>query len=100
MIDRLALVAAQLDITRKCFIASSKSTPNCSKSSKARASPSTDDQRKKLGFPWILLAEMSLFKGLRRPPRAKNLISLQSLTIGLAEPALSFPSIRQSNTGF
>jgi hypothetical protein len=24
-----------------------------------------ENQRKKLGFPWILLAEMSLFNGLR-----------------------------------
>jgi hypothetical protein len=42
-----------------------KSTPNFAKSSKIQPSPSQADQRKKLGFPWILLAEMSLFKGLR-----------------------------------
>jgi hypothetical protein len=34
---------------------------NPAKPGKARAKRS---QRKKLGFPWILLAEMSLFNGL------------------------------------
>jgi hypothetical protein len=68
------------------FIASSKSTPNFAKSSQARPNPGQENQRKRLGFPWILLAEMSLFKGLSRPPRAKNLSWLHSLPIGLAEP--------------
>src|SRR5277367_4009202 len=27
------------------------------------------DQRKRLGFPWILLSVLSFFNGLRRPPR-------------------------------
>jgi uncharacterized protein YndB with AHSA1/START domain len=47
------------------ILSSSKSAPNCSKSSQAGLRPSKETQRKKLGFPWILLAELSLFKGLR-----------------------------------
>jgi hypothetical protein len=45
--------------------ASSKPIPNLAKSSKARPSPSKDNQRKKLGFPWISLSESSLFSELR-----------------------------------
>jgi hypothetical protein len=36
-----------------------------SKSSKIQPSPGQNNQRKRLGFPWILMAETSLFKGLR-----------------------------------
>jgi hypothetical protein len=43
----------------------SKEDPNLSKPSQARPSLDQDNQRKKLGFPWILLSESSLFKGLR-----------------------------------
>jgi hypothetical protein len=37
------------------------------KSSKVRASPGKENQRKSLGFPWILFAESSLFNRLYRP---------------------------------
>ena len=46
----------------------SKPKPNIAKSSKIQPGPSKDDQRKRLGFPWIALSESSVFKGLRRPP--------------------------------
>jgi hypothetical protein len=38
--------------------------PNQPKLFKIQPRPAKENQRKKLGFPWILLAEMSLFKGL------------------------------------
>jgi hypothetical protein len=46
------------------FIASSKSNPNLAKSSQARPSQPKKIKEKRLAFPWILLAEMSLFNGL------------------------------------
>jgi hypothetical protein len=46
----------------------SKPNPNLAKSSKIQPSPAKENPRKKLGFPWILLFESSLFKVLRRPP--------------------------------
>jgi hypothetical protein len=45
--------------------ANSKPDPNLAKSSKIHQSPAKGHQRKRLGFPWILLAELSLFKDLR-----------------------------------
>jgi hypothetical protein len=48
-----------------------RADPNLAKSSKTRPRDSKDHQRKGLGFPWILLSELSLFNGLRRPPRPK-----------------------------
>jgi hypothetical protein len=48
-----------------CFNGYSKPAPNFSKPSQARPCPTKEHQRKKLGFLWILLAEMSLFKALR-----------------------------------
>jgi hypothetical protein len=45
----------------------SKPIPSQAKSSKAGASPSKENQRKSLGFPWILFAESGLFNGLYRP---------------------------------
>jgi hypothetical protein len=65
------------------FIASSKSTPNFAKSGKARPNPGQENQRKRLGFPWILLAEMSLFNGLQRPPSAKSLYPPPLSAVGL-----------------
>jgi hypothetical protein len=49
----------------------SKPNPNLAKSSKIQPSPAKGNQRKRLGFPWIPLSELSLFKGLQRPPRSK-----------------------------
>src|SRR5580658_706797 len=46
----------------------SKSSPNLAKSCKAEPSLGQEYQRKRLGFPLILLSEMSLLNGLRRPP--------------------------------
>jgi hypothetical protein len=43
----------------------SKPKPNIAKSSKIQPSPSKENQRKRLGFPWIALSESSVFKGLR-----------------------------------
>jgi hypothetical protein len=50
---------------RRHLQANSKPDPNLAKSSKIHQSPAKDHQRKRLGFPWILLAELSLFKDLR-----------------------------------
>jgi hypothetical protein len=48
----------------------SKPEPNLAKLSKIQPRPAKNNQRKRLGFPWILLSESSLFKGLRRPQPA------------------------------
>ena len=66
----------------------SKPIPNLSKSSQAPAEPSKTDQRKRPGFPWILLSELSLFNGLQRPPGQKILSLL------LSRRWLSWPSAR------
>jgi hypothetical protein len=50
----------------------SKPEPNLAKSSQARPRNSKEYQRKRLGFPWILLAGLDLFNGLQRPPRPKK----------------------------
>jgi len=42
----------------------SKPNPNIPKSSKARQSRSKKIKEKRLGFPWILFAELSLFNRL------------------------------------
>jgi hypothetical protein len=52
-------------VGRRRLQANSKPDPNLAKSSKIHQSPAKDQQRKRLGFPWILLAELSLFKDLR-----------------------------------
>jgi hypothetical protein len=52
-------------VGRRRLQANSKPDPNLAKSSKIHQSPAKDHQRKRLGFPWILLAELSLFKDLR-----------------------------------
>jgi hypothetical protein len=49
-----------------------KPKPNLAKSSKIPPSPLKENQRKKLGFPWISLSELSPFNGLQRPLVAKN----------------------------
>jgi hypothetical protein len=36
--------------------------------------PAKEEPRKMFGFPWILFAVLSLFKGLRRPPTDKILL--------------------------
>jgi hypothetical protein len=53
-----------------CF----QANPNLAKSSQIRPSPSKENQRKRLGFPCISLAVLSLFNGLRRPPGAKRIL--------------------------
>jgi hypothetical protein len=44
-----------------------------SKFSQAGPSPRKDHPRKRLGFPWIPLSELSLFKDLRGPPGPENI---------------------------
>jgi hypothetical protein len=51
--------------------ARSKPNPNLAKSSQIGPSLRQDDPRKRLGFPWISLSELSLFKDLRGPPGLK-----------------------------
>jgi hypothetical protein len=48
-------------------IATAKPDPNLTKFSQAGPSPRKEFPRKRLGFPWISLFELSLFKGLRGP---------------------------------
>jgi hypothetical protein len=50
----------------------SKPEPNLAKSTQAQPRNSKENQRKRLGFPWILFAGLGLFNGLQRPPRPKK----------------------------
>jgi hypothetical protein len=50
---------------RRGFQGNPKPDPNLAKSGKIQPRPSKENQRKKLGFPGILLSGSSLFKGLR-----------------------------------
>jgi hypothetical protein len=63
--------------------------------SPAKAEPA--NQRKKLGFPWIPSSESGLFKGLRRPPRAKNLL-VPPFPAGLAPGRASFDELAKGST--
>jgi hypothetical protein len=65
-----------------------KPKPNLAKSSKIPPSPLKENQRKKLGFPWISLSELSPFNGLQRPLVAKISFPLLSSPRPLAIAAL------------
>jgi hypothetical protein len=51
------------------------------------------NQRKRLGFPWILLSELSLFNGLQRPPGQKILSSAPFPPLAFAALAGLQPAI-------
>ena len=53
-----------------------KPKPNLAKPSKIQPSRNKGNQRKSAGFPWFPLSILSLFSGLRRPPRHKILFWL------------------------
>jgi hypothetical protein len=81
-----------------CYCGFSKPIPNLSKSSQALAKPNKMDQRKRLGFAWILLSELGLFNGLQRPPRPKKILFLL-LSMPLAFAALgALPSRPSQDT--
>jgi hypothetical protein len=54
---------------------SSRPTPNLAKPGQAEPSAGQIFPRKRLGFPWFGLSEMSLFNGLSRPLGAKIFLS-------------------------
>jgi hypothetical protein len=66
-----------------CFRPPSKPNQNLPKSSQARTKTSKGNQRKRPGFTWIPLAELSFFKGLQRPLGPKDLFSDPFLAAGL-----------------
>jgi hypothetical protein len=57
------------------FVTFSKPIPNLAKSSQARPKKIKENQRKKLGFPLIVFADLGFFNGLRRPPKAKTFLA-------------------------
>jgi hypothetical protein len=59
-----AVSAGVIDRIRYVFWRVCKLNPNVSKSSQAGPSSSQIFPRKRLGFPWISLSELSLFKRL------------------------------------
>src|SRR5271163_2528182 len=63
------------------LLSSSKPNPNSSKSSQARPRNIKGNQRKRLGFAWILLSELSFFNGLQRPLGQKFLSLLLSMPL-------------------
>jgi len=79
-----------------CCCSFSKPIPNLSKSSQAPAKPNKMDQRKRLGFAWILLSELGLFNGLQRPP-GQEILSLLLSRPWPSQPWLGFS--RRSRQG-
>jgi hypothetical protein len=55
--------------------ARSKPNPNLAESSQIGPSPHKNNPRKRLGFPWMSLSELSLFKELRGPPGPKIILT-------------------------
>ena len=66
-----------------------------SKFSQIGPSPRKDNPRKRLGFPWISLSELSLFKDLRGPPGPE--ISSAPLSRSEALSAMAYAPARARN---
>jgi hypothetical protein len=73
---RPALSAGRSPGVVRDYVSLSKPIPNLAKSSQARPKAIKENQRKKLGSPLIVFADLGFFKRLRRPPKAKNFFPL------------------------